>query len=619
MATSYPEEKKVETTDTPAPPYDASAPKKSLERTSSIQKESYDSVSGTDIVEGSEGVTYDELHQYRHVADRLPWTSWVVVFVEFAERWTYYGTVNVYNNYIRFPLPPGSTNGSVPVENRQEGVAGALDMGVKKSFAIRTFATLFTYLTPLVGGIVADVYWGRFKTIIVFSFITILGHVILVISSTPQVLAKAPASLILLIVSILVNGLGTGGIKSNVSPLVAEQYTGKLRKETLPSGEIVIKSPPLTIQSVYMWFYAAINFGSCGAISASFLARDHGYWVAYLVPTCIMFLVPGVLALAKKNYVVTPPRGSILLETLRVIGMCLGPAWSINPLQTIRNVKADTFWDAARPSTYSGKEVPSRITWDEEFVGEVSRTVSAVKVFFFFPIYWLCYSQIDGNLGTMAGSMTLRGTPNDLIQNLNPITLIILIPIFDFVIYPTLRKYKINFSPLKRITFGFIVAGLAMVYAAVLQHYLYETSPCHDFEPSACVDAEKQPLHSPLNVWIVSGPYIMVAISEIFASITSLEYAFTKAPVRMKSVVMAFAQIQTAFSSALNLAMADVNEEQKFMWLFTSVACVTWAVAGLFFWLFKDLDAREDELNQIGQGERRGFKYDTAVATRAPE
>lgn len=34
--------------------------------------------------------------------------------------------------------------------------------------------------------------------------------------------------------------------------MIAEQYTGKLRKETLPSGEVVIKSPSLTIQSTYL-------------------------------------------------------------------------------------------------------------------------------------------------------------------------------------------------------------------------------------------------------------------------------------------------------------------------------------------------------------------------------
>jgi POT family proton-dependent oligopeptide transporter len=131
---------------------------------------------------------------------------------------------------------------------------------------------------------------------------------------------------------IVVMGIGAGFIKANVSPLIGEQYQGKMRKETLPSGEVVIRSPAVTIQSIYMCkprtlcisilfsdllsigFYAAINFGSVGAISASFLARDNGYWAAFLVPTCIFALVPIIMAFGKKYYVLTPPRGSVLLD-----------------------------------------------------------------------------------------------------------------------------------------------------------------------------------------------------------------------------------------------------------------------------------------------------------------
>jgi POT family proton-dependent oligopeptide transporter len=403
-------------------------------------------------------------------------------------------------------------------------------------------------------------------------------------------------------------GLGAGAIKANVSPMIAEQYTGKLRKETLESGEVVIKSPAVTIQSIYLWFYAAINFGSCGAISASFLARDHGYWAAYLVPTCIFCLVPFVLLAGKKQYVKTPPRGSILLETWRVISMSMSRAWSFNPVTTLHNMRRDDFWDPAKPSTYAGGSLPVKITWDEEFVGEVARTCSACKVFLFFPIFWLCYSQIDGNLGTMAAAMTLDGTPNDLIQNLNPISIIVMIPIFDNLIYPFLRRKGINFTPIKRIYAGFLVAGLAMVYASVLQAYIIRYSPCHDGKPSECIDkATKENLPAPINVWVVSGPYILVGMAEIFASITSLEYAFTKAPARMKSVVMAFSQFQNCLAAALNFALTAVNIEPKFQWLFASFAITAWITGTIFFFTFRDLDRREAQLNAIGQGQRAGF------------
>ncbi|KAG2014148.1 peptide transporter PTR2B [Coprinopsis cinerea AmutBmut pab1-1] len=559
------------------------------------------------IIVGSEGVTQGEFDTLRHVSDSFPLAAWLVVIVEFAERWTYYGTANLFNNYIRAPLPRGSTTGAVLPEDRDSGIAGALGKGQTTSFSIRTFNTFFVYVTPWLGAIIADTMWGRYKTIMVFSLICLAGHVILVGSAAPGSIANGDVALALLVVSIVIIAIGAGSIKANVSPMIAEQYTGKFRKTTLKSGEEVIISPTVTVQRVYLWFYAAINFGSCGAISASFIARDHGYWVAWLVPTLIFVLVPGVLWAGRKHYVVTPPRGSILLETMRVIGLALAPAWSANPLTTIRNVKKPGFWDPAKPSHYPSGQVPAKITWDDEFVGEVARTVDACAVFLFLPFFWLCYSQIDGNLSTTAAGMRLDGTPNDLIQNLNPIGIIIMVPFFDFLVYPFLRRRGIDFTPIKRIFAGFLVAGLAMVYASVLQHYINTGSPCDNNEPSACETEWGTPNPADISVWVVAGPYLLVGMSEIFASITSLEYAYTKAPARMKSVVMAFSQFQVALSSAINFALTAANAEKHFVWLYGSFAIVAWVIGIIFYITFRKVDKMEHKLNAIGKGERAGF------------
>ncbi|KAJ6488431.1 peptide/h+ symporter protein [Mycena vulgaris] len=585
----------------PAPSMHASSPP------GDDSKQLSDAESSDSVLENSEGVTHHDLSTLRHVRDKIPWQAFTVAVVEFAERWTYYGTTNLYNNYIRAPLPPGSVDGSVARADRAIGVAGALGMGQEKSFAIRTFNSFFVYITPFLGAVLADTKWGRYKTICVFTVVIFLGHIILVASATPAALQKPETSLGLLVLAIFVMAVGAGSIKSNVAPLIADQYTGKMRKETLSTGEVVIVSPSLTIESIYLYFYMAINLGSTGAISASFLARDNGFWVAYLVPTCVFAAVPAVLYACREYYVITPPRGSILLETFRVISICLSARWSWNPVATWKNISRPGFWDPAKPSTYLAGDVPTKITWDDEFVGEVHRTLEACKVFLFFPIYWLCYSQIDGNLGTVAAGMTLNGTPNDLIKNLDPISIVLMIPVFERVIYPSLRKFGINFSPIKRITAGFLIAALAMVYSAVLEKYLYDLSPCNNHQPSACTSANGEPNAAPLNVWIVAGPYILVAISEIFASISSLQYAYTKAPQRMKSVVAAFSALQTALASALNFALTSVNVEQKFEWLFASFAITATISAGLFYWTFRDLDRRETELNLIGTGERDGF------------
>lgn len=58
-------------------------------------------------------------------------------------------------------------------------------------------------------------------------------------------------------------GIGTGGFKANISPLVAEQYKRtRLFVKTTKSGERVIVDPALTTGSIYMYFYLFINIGA---------------------------------------------------------------------------------------------------------------------------------------------------------------------------------------------------------------------------------------------------------------------------------------------------------------------------------------------------------------------
>ena len=86
----------------------------------------------------------------------------------------------------------------------------------------------------------------------------------------------------------------------------------------------------------------------------------------------------------------------------------------------------------------------------------------------------LPYNQIINNLTSQAAVMVTDGVPNDVINNLDPLSLIIFIPICDLLVYPGLRKIGINFTPIKRITAGFLTGSAAMVWAAVVQHYIYK-------------------------------------------------------------------------------------------------------------------------------------------------
>jgi POT family proton-dependent oligopeptide transporter len=70
--------------------------------------------------------TEEEKTTLRRVAGTIPWISWVLCVAEVAERASYYGATQVFNDYMQFPLPEGGNgSGAVPKDN-PNGHAGAL-------------------------------------------------------------------------------------------------------------------------------------------------------------------------------------------------------------------------------------------------------------------------------------------------------------------------------------------------------------------------------------------------------------------------------------------------------------------------------------------------------------
>src|SRR5579862_6077134 len=130
----------------------------------------------------------------------------------------------------------------------------------------------------------------------------------------------------------------------------------------------------------------------------------------------------------------------------------------------------------------------------------------------------------------------IGAVPNDLLPNINPIAVIVFIPIFDKIIYPILRRYKIKFSFIARVTCGFIIVALGMVWTAIVQHLIYSTGPNFNYATKPCSTCQN--FNNLTVVWQIPS-YILMAIAEIFAAITGLEYAFMNAPSTMKSIVMA--------------------------------------------------------------------------------
>ena len=115
----------------------------------------------------------------------------------------------------------------------------------------------------------------------------------------------------------------------------------------------------------------------------------------------------------------------------------------------------------------------------------------------------LCYNQLNNNLTSQAATMNTHGLPNDVLSNLDPFALIIFIPICDLMvgeatshsrdvglnisqIYPALSRRGWELTALKKIAWGFTTGTAAMIWAAVVQHYIYKVRRLVHPDPCAC-------------------------------------------------------------------------------------------------------------------------------------
>ncbi|KAK2059725.1 POT family protein [Colletotrichum caudatum] len=542
--------------------------------------------------------TEEELSTLRRVSGPIHWGIYTIAFAELCERFSYYGSSVLYTNFVMRPLPAGSKTGAT---YGADVPAGALGMGQRASQGVSLVNTFWAYLFPLFGGWLADSKLGRYKVIHIAIAVSTIAHVILVISAAPGVLAQGKVAFAPFFIGLFTLCCGTGLFKANISPLLAEQNKDTRMRVEVQKGERVIVDPSVTNSRIFLWFYFAINCGAVsGQISMVFVEKYHSFWLAFLLPTIPFLLCPLVLFVNKKKYHLTPPTGSVLEKFFKMSSFAAKRSGGITKLN----------WENAKPSNIPVAERPGWLTYDDAWVDEVRRGLMACKVFLFLPVFFLAYNQMTNNLTSQAGSMVLGGAPNDVIQNLNPLSIIIMIPILDHVVYPGFRKMGFNFTPIKRMTTGFFLAAASMVAAAVMQHYIYQMSPCGKYA-TVCDDGP-----APINVWAQCLPYVFIGLAEIFTNVTSYEYAFSKAPENMKSLVMSINLFMSALSAAIGQAFTPLSEDPLLVWNYACVAIIS-LIGGIAFWFcFNHLDAEEDELNSLKKTKFVGSNQPTAAAAQ---
>ncbi|KAJ7718368.1 putative MFS peptide transporter [Mycena maculata] len=504
--------------------------------------------------------TLEELATLRHVGGKIPVGAWLVALIALAERSAYYGLTAPFQNYMQNarddPLRPG-----------------ALGLGESTATRLSYLLTFLVYAMSFGGAVVADGWLGRYKTLALFAGIYVVGAFILFATSLPVSLDHG-AGIGGLVAAIIIIGIGAGGMKSNLAPFMADQCaetspTG-MSIATTPKGERVVVDQAMTLQSIYTIFYWCVNVGSLSGVATTLMEKYIGFWAAFLLPFCSLWVALAVLLLGCFQFVKPPAKGTIIPQALKALWL---------------GVRGGFKMDAAMPADQALKHQRT-VQWDDTFVNELKRGLLACRVFLAWPVLLLCQSQMSTNLVSQAATMETHGLPNDVIAFLNPVSVILFLPLAQQVLYPALRNAKIVFSAINRMALGFLLEVFAQAYASILQHIIYTTGPCFD-APLKCAASQSGVIPNRVNIFAQTPIYVFEGLGEVFSSPSTYEHAYSEAPVSMKSLLQAVLVSMGAGAVVLGLALSALYRDPLLVVSYAVLAGTMLATTVVFYVAFR--------------------------------
>ena len=394
---------------------------------------------------------------------------------EACERFSYYGMTGILAGYISGQL-----------------VAGGLGKSDDYTTTVTQLFIFVNYFTPLLGAWLSDKIIGRYKTIFWVSLFYCAGHGTLACSD----FFGAPGKLNCLFIGLTLIAFGSGGIKPCVSAFMGEQFR--------PDQSHLM-------QKAYGAFYWAINFGSFFSFLVVPWVKDHhGYSLAFAVPGILMAIATLIFWRGKKLYIMVPTnREKRHAGFFKVFFTTLFS----------KREAGKTFWETAR------------VRFAEN---EVAATRSVPPILFVFatiPMFWALYNQTNSTWvlqGLQMSDVNILGLKvgAEQMQSLNPLLIMLFIPVFTLWIYPRMGKFA---APLKRMSYGLFLASAAFVLIALLEKRI--EAGAH------------------LSILWQTWPYVVVTAAEVLVSTTGLEFAFREAAPEMKSMIMSFWLLTIAVGS----------------------------------------------------------------------
>ena len=298
--------------------------------------------------------------------------------------------------------------------------------------------------------------------------------------------------------------IGAGGIKPCVTAHLGDQFG---------------QSNLHLLSKVFGWFYFSINLGAFAAmLIIPWVLAEYGAGVAFAVPGILMLAATLIFWSGRYRFVHIPASGRIL----------------INETFNATNIKI---------------------------------LLKLSSIYIFIAVFWALFEQTGSSWVLQAQKMDrvifgIEVLPSQ-IQAANPLLIMLLVPLFTYIIYPFLNKV-IDLSSLNKIAIGLFVTTMAFAIPAWIQMQIDQGLVPH-------------------ISWQILA-YVLLTAAEVMVSITCLEFSYRQAPKSMKSLIMALFFMSIAignlFTSLVNFFIVNIDGSSKlvgsdYFWFFTILMLIT--------------------------------------------
>jgi proton-dependent oligopeptide transporter, POT family len=487
---------------------------------------------------------------------------------ELAERFSFYGMKGILVIFMTtYLLGP---DGELSTMNREEA------MSVYHLF------TTSAYFFPMIGALLADIFLGKYRTILWLSLLYCVGHGSLALMDiAPHHMGMGMKPF--LFAGLMLIAMGSGAIKPCVSAHVGDQF-GTGNKHMLTQ--------------IFNWFYFSINIGAASSmILTPMLLESVGPWLAFGLPGVLMAIATLMFWMGRNVFVHVPAAG---------LDKFIAETFSKDGIRAILNL---------------------------------------IPLFLIFvPVFWAIFDQ-TGSAWVLQTEQMNRDFLGKVwlpsqVQAVNPILILIGIPIFTYLIYPMGDKIW-KLTPLRKVGIGFVITAGAFALSAVIETWIVAQSapvisemwlalgnsvPADTTMPTKLGDMlqivkEQGWTQAEIAPYMESMPsvgwqflaYIIMTAGEIMVSIVCLEFAYTQSPKKMKSFIMGIYMLGISlgnfYVTGVNFFMDKTRDDMgntpldgpNYYWFFSGLMIATTVIYIIYtqFYKGKTYIQGEDEEDMI--------------------